>query len=119
MANSNEHDAAAHSALESHALSPDENGKSYDVSRANAERHLLRFWIVMAIMWSMRGSLHTLCLSVTVFHRMLFAGDMWLLYIVVWAQLGLTNGADMLYAVLVHFLYRKGLVLLPWRTVSS
>lgn len=115
----NEQDAASPSALKPLTSPLDENGKSNEVSRASHERELLRFWIFMAIMWIIRCSLHVLCPSLSMFRRMLYAGDVWLLYVVVWALLGLTKGADIMCAVLVRLLHRNGLVLLPFHALPS
>lgn len=119
MASGNVQDSTVDSELHSSLLWSDETGKSYDALRTSAERELLRFWVVLAMIWTMRCSLHALCPSLKVFHRILLAVDVWLLYVIIWAQLGFTKGADILYEVLVHILYRKSFRLLPWLKVSS
>lgn len=101
---------------EKDSSSSDANQKMRFVS---AERQVLRVWVAIAMIWIIRCSIHMLCPSVSLFHRMLSAGDVWLLYVIVWTQLGLTSGANILYAVLLRFMSRKGLVRLPRRTVQS
>lgn len=90
---------------------------SEDVARASAERRILRFWTVFGAAWGLRSLIWFFCPSILV--HVVAVADVWLFYLVVWAQFSLTTGADLLYAPLAAFLQRHGLVSRAARRVAS
>lgn len=93
--------------------------KNNTVLRASAERQQLSFWIVMAMVWALRCMLHFICPSILVIRNMLNFCDVCLFHVVMWAQLRLTNGADILYALLAEFMRKKRLDFFQFRRASS
>lgn len=86
----------------------DKNRKCDRAQRARTERRVLRFWIIMAVAWVTRCAMHKVMPYFALVRDMLAAIDVALFYAVLWAQLGFTTGADLLYVALAWCLRCKG-----------
>lgn len=81
---------------------------SDEIALVKAERRILRFWVVCGTIWGLRSLVWYFFPSFLV--PLLTVTDVGLFYLVVWTQLSLTTGADVIYAPLAAFMQRRGLI---------
>lgn len=90
---------------------------SDEVALAQAERRILRFWVVFGAAWGLRSLVWFFFPSFLI--PFLNVADVGWFYLVVWAQLSITTGADVIYAPLAAFMQRRGLITRAARRVAS
>lgn len=88
----------------------DKGNRKSASSHVQVEQRVLRFWVVMVVAWSARSLLHMVVPSVSLVRTTLSAIDVALFYFVLWAQLHVTAGADLVYVILESALRRKGVL---------
>lgn len=101
--------------LATQALSCVDDGDSETSTEAarfhsQAERRVLRFWVVMIVAWFTRSLLHTVLPSVSFVRTTLAATDVALFYFVFWAKLHVTSGAEPLYSLFERTIRRIGVL---------
>ena len=90
---------------------------SEDMTHIRRERRVLLFYIVLDAVCALRYALWFIYLSVL--QHIDTTADLWLFYLFIWAQIGLTTGADVLYVLLAKFLHHKGLLTCEAHRVAS
>lgn len=90
---------------------------SEDFLRLREETKLLHFCIVFSMVWLPRSVLWLVC--PTILNALLTATDVGLFYFALWAQLSLTSGSELVYALLAKFFRRNGLVRRTARHAAS
>ena len=69
------------------------------------ETRILRFWVVFAVLWTARSLAWYFCPGILL--DLLKQLDTFLFYLFIWAQIGLTAGSDVLYAIIVQVIRRR------------
>lgn len=77
-----------------------------DLDARNAlEIRTLRFWVVFGVVWGTRSVMWYF--SPSVMENFIKTMDNWLFYFFLWAQIGMTSGADVLYSVIASVARRR------------
>lgn len=69
------------------------------------ETRIMRFWVVFAVLWTARSLTWYFCAGILL--DLLKRLDTFLFYFFIWAQIGLTAGSDILYAIIIRMLRRR------------